>query len=94
MKFNPNVSSSRPKARKAHFTAPSHIRRNFMSASLSKELREKHSVKSMPVRKGDEVVVVRGGMKDKAGKVLSSRSSTQVLLSRSVCTHPSASSPS
>ena len=60
MKFNPNVSSSRRKNRKRHFQAPSHIRRKLMSAPLSKELRAKHGVKSMPVVKGDIVRVTRG----------------------------------
>lgn len=31
-----------------------------MSARLSKELREKYGVRSMPIRKDDEVLVVRG----------------------------------
>ena len=34
-----------------------------MSAPLSKELRAKHSVRSMPIRKDDEVIVVRGHYK-------------------------------
>ena len=34
-----------------------------MSAPLSKELRQKHSVRSMPVRKDDEVVITRGHYK-------------------------------
>ena len=62
MKFNPNGSSSRRKSRKAHFTAPSHIRRKIMSASLSKDLRAKHGIRSLPIRKGDEVQIVRGNM--------------------------------
>lgn len=57
MKFNKLVTSSRRKNRKRHFTAPSHIRRKIMSAPLSKELRKKHGVRSMPVRKDDEVMV-------------------------------------
>ena len=40
-----DVTSSRSKQRKAHFTAPSHERRKIMSASLSKELREKYNVR-------------------------------------------------
>ena len=72
MKKNPNVSSSRRKCRKAHFTAPSNIRRKLMSAPLSKELRQKYSVRSMPVRKDDEVVVTRGHFKSQQpGKVIS-----------------------
>ena len=51
------MTSSRRKSRKAHFTAPSHIRRRLMSAPLSKELRQKYNVRSMPVRKDDEVQV-------------------------------------
>jgi len=50
MKFNPFVSSSRRKSRKRHFNAPSHIRRQIMSAPLSKDLRNKHNVRSMPIR--------------------------------------------
>nr|CAX71729.1 ribosomal protein L26 [Schistosoma japonicum] len=64
MKFNKHVSSSRRKARKRYFNAPSHIRRRLMSAPLSKELRSKYKVRSMPIRKGDEVHTVRGERKD------------------------------
>ena len=43
-----------------------------MSAPLSKELRQKYSVRSMPVRKDDEVVVTRGHFKSQqSGKVIS-----------------------
>lgn len=57
MKLNRNVSSSRRKNRARHFTAPSHIRRKLMSSPLSKELRQKYNVRSMPIRKDDEVQV-------------------------------------
>merc|ERR1712149_90745 len=60
MKFSPNVSSSRRKSRNAHFNAPSSVRRKIMSAHLNKELHQKYHVKSMPIRKDDEVIVVRG----------------------------------
>ena len=40
-----DVSSSRRKARKAHFSAPSSIRRKIMSSALSKELRGKYNVR-------------------------------------------------
>lgn len=40
-----------------------------MSAPLSKELRQKYNVKSMPIRKDDEVQIVRGSFKDREGKV-------------------------
>ena len=42
-----DVSSSRRKSRKAHFTAPSNVRRKIMSAPLSKELREKYHVRPL-----------------------------------------------
>ena len=70
MKYNPNVTSSRRKARKAHFTAPSHIRRIIMSAPLSKELRGKYHARSIPIRKDDEVIVTRGTYKGREGKVI------------------------
>ena len=69
MKSNPNVSSKARKQRKAHFNAPSHERRIRMSAPLSKELREKYNVRSLPIRREDEVMVVRGHFADREGKV-------------------------
>lgn len=41
-----------------------------MSSSLSKELRKKYGIRSIPVRKDDEVLVVRGHHKGQKGKVL------------------------
>ncbi|CAH2269033.1 jg16057 [Pararge aegeria aegeria] len=71
MKYNKLVTSSRRKNRKRHFSAPSHIRRVLMSSPLSKELRQKFNVKSMPIRKDDEVQVVRGHYKgQQVGKVV------------------------
>jgi len=70
MKFSKDVSSSRRKSRKAHFSAPSSVRRKIMSASLSKELRDKHNTRSIPIRKDDEVRIVRGTFKGRDGKVL------------------------
>ena len=68
------VSSQRRKSRKAHFTAPSSIRRKMMSCHLSKELRSKWDCRSIPVRKGDTVLIKTGsqenGVKGKTGKVL------------------------
>ena len=45
-----SVSSSRRKSRKAHFTAPSHMRRIIMSSALSSELRNKYHVSCRPPR--------------------------------------------
>merc|ERR1712008_387316 len=66
-----NVSSSSKKQRKRHFTAPSHIRRKLMTAPLSKDLRSKYGIKNIPIRKDDEVQVVRGHYKgQQVGKVV------------------------
>mmetsp|Transcript_4703 Transcript_4703/g.14237 ORF Transcript_4703/g.14237 Transcript_4703/m.14237 type:complete len:120 (+) Transcript_4703:292-651(+) len=40
-----------------------------MSVSLSKDLQQKYNVRAMPVRKDDEVQVVRGIYKNREGKV-------------------------
>eukprot|EP00992_Anisonema_acinus_P013273 TRINITY_DN8649_c0_g2_i1.p1 TRINITY_DN8649_c0_g2~~TRINITY_DN8649_c0_g2_i1.p1 ORF type:complete len:164 (-),score=46.50 TRINITY_DN8649_c0_g2_i1:67-504(-) len=63
-------TADRRKNRKAHFTAPSHVRRVLMSARLSKDLRVKYNVRSLPVRKDDEVKVKRGVHKGRDGKVV------------------------
>uniref|UniRef100_A0A1I7ZX30 KOW domain-containing protein n=2 Tax=Steinernema glaseri TaxID=37863 RepID=A0A1I7ZX30_9BILA len=70
MKKNPYVSSSSRKNRARHFNAPSHVRRVMMSAPLSKELRTKHNVRSMPIRLDDEVQVARGHYKGNTGRVI------------------------
>ncbi|KAH8803757.1 putative 60S ribosomal protein L26-2 [Hyaloscypha sp. PMI_1271] len=69
--MNPALHSSRRKSRKAHYDAPSSVRRTIMSAPLSKELREKYNVRSIPIRKDDEVLVVRGSNKGREGKITS-----------------------
>merc|ERR1711988_1534319 len=63
------VSVSRRKSRKAYFTAPSHLRRKLMSAPLSKDLRTKYAVRSLPIRRDDEVMICRGHFHDREGKV-------------------------
>ena len=62
-------SGSRRKSRRAHFQAPSHVRRILMSAPLSKELRAKYNVRAMPIRQDDEIKVKRGSFKNREGKV-------------------------
>ncbi len=63
-------ASSRPgKKRKYVAKAPLHIKRKFLGAMLSKELRKKYSKKTMPVRKDDKVKIMRGQFKGKIGKV-------------------------
>lgn len=66
-----DVSSSRSKARKAYFTSSSVERRKLLSAPLSKELRQQFNIKSLPIRRDDEVLVVRGSKKGSEGKISS-----------------------
>ncbi|KAG8891970.1 60S ribosomal protein L26, partial [Tulasnella sp. 403] len=70
MKYAKNVSSSRRKNRKTHFSAPSSVRRITMTAPLSKDLKQRHGVRSLPIRKDDEVLVVRGSHKGAEGKIV------------------------
>ena len=65
------ISSTQPrKQRKYRHEAPLHIRHKFLSAHLSNELRKKHGMKSLPVRKDDEVLIMRGTFAKKKGKIL------------------------
>ncbi len=57
------------KQRKALYTAPLHIRRKIMSANVSKELRAEVGKRSLPIKVGDKVQVVRGDFKGHEGKV-------------------------
>merc|ERR1712039_627970 len=43
--------------------------RKIMSAPLSKDLRQKYSVRSVPIRRDDEVMIMRGHFHDREGKV-------------------------
>ena len=64
------VSSSQPrKQRKYRHNAPLHVKRKFLSTNLSKPLRERYNKRSMVVRKGDEVIVMRGQLKGTKGLV-------------------------
>ena len=69
MKYSTSVSSSRRKSRKAHFGSHSEARRTLMSSNLSKELQARYGVRSMPVRKDDDVLIARGMYKTREGKV-------------------------
>lgn len=66
---------SRPKSekprkqRKYVGTAPLHIRRKLVASHLSGELRKKYGMRAISIRKGDEVAVMRGEFRKRAGKV-------------------------
>jgi len=64
-----NRSKSPSKQRKFRYNAPLHIRKRFMSASLSKELRIRYHIRNIPLRVGDKVKIMVGNNKDKVGKI-------------------------
>ena len=41
----------------------------MMSSHLSKDLKDKYQVRSIPIRKGDQVKILRGTQKGREGKV-------------------------
>src|SRR3990167_10665607 len=64
------ISSNQPrKQRKYLANAPLHIKHKFLSSNLSKELRKKHGKRNLPLRKGDDVLVMRGSSRKKKAKI-------------------------
>ena len=64
------MSKQPRKQRKALYNAPAHARGKHLSASLSKDLREQVGKRSLPVRSGDKVRVLRGDFAGHEGEVL------------------------
>ncbi len=63
-------SSVKPKKqRKYRANAPLHIRHKLIAGHLSKELRLKYKRRSLPIRKGDKVKIMRGKFKGVIGEV-------------------------
>ena len=63
-------SSKKPrKQRKFKLKAELHIKQDFMHSHLSKELRKKHGKRSVGLRKGDKVKILRGEFKKLEGNV-------------------------
>ena len=66
------ISSVQPRKQHKYIAnAPLHTKHKFLSANLSKELRKKYSKRNLPLRKGDEVLVMRGAFRKKKAKVAS-----------------------
>ncbi|MBI4175837.1 MAG: 50S ribosomal protein L24 [Candidatus Aenigmarchaeota archaeon] len=64
------VGSKQPrKQRKYRYNAPLHIRHRFLSACLAGDLAKRFRRKSIPLRKGDEVEVLRGEFRKFRGNV-------------------------
>lgn len=71
MKFSTNwKSSSKPKKqRKYRFNSPLHIKGKFLHVHLSEQLSKKYSKRTIRVRKGDRVKIMKGQFKEKSGKI-------------------------
>lgn len=78
-RYSPKWKGSRQKRKRVKYqiNAPLHIKQKFVSAPLSEELAKKYNKKTIQVRKGDKVKILRGQFKKKTGRV------EQVLLRRS-----------
>lgn len=64
------MNSTQPrKQRKARFTAPLHLRQKYVHAPLSKDLRTEFKKRSVQVKKGDTVKVLRGDHAGTEGEV-------------------------
>ena len=63
------MSKQPRKQRKALYTAPLHARRNVMSVTLSKDLKEDFGRRSLTIKTGDTVKILRGEFKGHEGKV-------------------------
>ena len=63
-------SSTQPrKQRKYLYNAPAHVASKSVSSHLTDELKKKYGVRSMRVRTGDKVKIVRGQRRGETGKV-------------------------
>lgn len=71
-KFSKHWKASKQprKQRKYVAKAPLHIKRKLLSVNLSKELRKKYRRRNIPVKKGDNVKIMRGKFKNKQGKII------------------------
>ena len=64
------IGSKQPrKQRKYRYNAPLHIKGKFLTAHVIKDLRDKHGLRSLRVRTGDKVRILRGQFKGREGRV-------------------------
>ena len=64
------ISSSRRVQRKRQLGASSSLKRKLMSCHLNKSLRDQYKLRSLPIKRGDEVKILKGKAKGKSGKVV------------------------
>jgi len=69
MKFSRTVSKQPRKKRKERYQAPLHKARSFLHCNVAKEIRKTVGSKTVLVRRGDTVKVMRGTFKKQTGKV-------------------------
>ena len=63
-------SSKQPrKQRKYRYNILMHLVKKTISTNLSKDLRKKYGKRNIPLKKGDEVLIMRGSFKGKKEKV-------------------------
>lgn len=64
------MKSKKPKKQRVMlYNADLHTKHKFLSAHLSKDLAKRWQKRSLPIRNGDEVKVMRGEFKGTTGKV-------------------------
>ncbi|NYZ76566.1 50S ribosomal protein L24 [Candidatus Micrarchaeota archaeon] len=68
---SPTDSKQPRKQRKARYEAPLHIRQKWLAVHMDKEMKGKLKTarRSVPVREGDRVKIMRGENSGKSGKV-------------------------
>jgi len=72
MKFFSKAWKSSKQPRKQHkyrYHAPLHLRQKLVSAHLGESLIKEYKRRSIPVRKGDEITIMRGQFRGKSGKI-------------------------
>ena len=57
------------KQRKIFYSTPIHSKKKILCAHLSEDLKMKYGIKSLPLRKGDVVLVMRGDARRMEGKI-------------------------
>ncbi len=63
-------SSKQPRKKRKYISnAKGHIKKRFISSNLSKEDRKKYGKRSLTLKKGDKVKIMRGQFKGKIGKI-------------------------
>lgn len=70
-KFSTKLKESKQprKQRRYNYSAPLHIKQKFVNVHISKELRKKYNKRSVGLKKGDSVKILRGKFKGHTGTV-------------------------